>query len=126
LFDSNKCTSRFDLIACDVHLALIPKIMVDGNIDYRIWLRNPKVWFLHQKETPAMNAHVIPEPAARRAVDVNRVKDEFGELHAAIRILTLLAHEFPTDGRMHDLIGWQALHVERLADGFTAHVEAQS
>jgi len=71
-----------------------------------------------------MNAHVLPEHATRMLVDANKVKDEFGELHAAIRILALLAHEFPIDEGMHDLIGWQALHVEKLAAGFTSSVEA--
>jgi hypothetical protein len=73
-----------------------------------------------------MNAHAKIEVAASKLVDVNRVKDEFGELHAAIRILALLAHEFPINEGMHDLIGWQALHVEKLADGFTSCVEARS
>ncbi|QDC00323.1 hypothetical protein [Mesorhizobium sp. 8] len=73
-----------------------------------------------------MNAHFMPEQATRSLVDVNRVKDEFGELHAAVRILSLLVHEFPISEGMRDLIGWQALHVEKLADGFTASVEARS
>lgn len=72
-----------------------------------------------------MNARAKIE-AASKIIDVNRVKDEFGELHAAIRILSLLVHEFPINEGMRDLIGWQALHVEKLADGFTASVEARS
>jgi hypothetical protein len=73
-----------------------------------------------------MNAHFMPDQVNLKSVHLGRVKDEFGELHGHIRILALLAHEFPNDANMHDLIGWQMSHVEDLAAAFISRLEAQS
>jgi hypothetical protein len=73
-----------------------------------------------------MNAHVMPQQIAQRPIGLGKVMDEFGELHGHIRILALLAHEFPNDADMHDLIGWQMSHVEDLAAAFISRLEAQS
>jgi hypothetical protein len=73
-----------------------------------------------------MNAHFMPDQVNLRSVHLGRVRDEFGELQGAIRILALLAHEFPCEAEMHDLIGWQVSRVEELAAAFISRVEAHS
>jgi hypothetical protein len=73
-----------------------------------------------------MNAHIMPPPVTHKSVHLGKIMDEFGELHGHIRILALLAHEFPNDADMHDLIGWQMSHVEDLAAAFISRLETQS